>query len=71
VMDARSILSESYGLVEAGLITQDDFKAYTWTNPVSLHMGMNPDYFKGTAIESEAEKLKAQLPKRAAPAARV
>jgi len=38
-MDARSILSESYSLVDAGLITLDDFKSYTWTNPVSLHLG--------------------------------
>jgi len=71
VMDARSILSESYSLVDAGLITLDDFKSYTWTNPAALHLGMNPDYFKGTAIEAEAEKLKAHLPKRAAPPARV
>ena len=61
VMDAKSILSEAYGLVDAGLITQSDFKAFTWTNPVSLHLQMNPDYFKGTVIESEAEKMVAQL----------
>ena len=58
VMDARSILSEAYGLVDAGMLTLDDFEALTWRNPVQLHMGMNPDYFKGTVIESEAEKLK-------------
>ena len=58
VMDARSILSEAYGLVGAGMLTNDDFKALTWTNPVSLHLEMNPDYFKGTVVESEAEKLK-------------
>ena len=60
VMDARSILSEAYGLVDAGMITLDDFEALTWRNPVSLHMGMNPDYFKGTVIEIEAEKLKSK-----------
>ena len=37
VMDAKSILSEAYGLVDAGLITIDDFKAFTWTNPAALH----------------------------------
>ncbi len=61
VMDATSILSEAYGLIGAGLITQDDFKALTWTNPASLHLRMNPDYFKGTVIESEAEKIKAKM----------
>ena len=60
VMDARSILAEAYGLVDAGMLTHDDFRALTWTNPVALHMKMNPDYFKGTVIESEAEALKAQ-----------
>ena len=64
VMDARSILSEAYSLVDAGLLTSDDFSAFTWRNPVALHMGMNPDYFKGTVIESDAEALKAKLPTR-------
>jgi hypothetical protein len=63
VMDARSILAEAYGLVDADMLTHDDFRALTWTNPVSLHMKMNPDYFKGTTVESEAEKLKAEWPK--------
>jgi hypothetical protein len=57
VMDAESILSEAWGLVDAGMLTRDDFKALTWTNPATLHLRANPDYFKGTAIETEAEKL--------------
>ena len=65
VMDARSILSEAYGLADAGMITLDDFEALTWRNPVTLHMGMNPDYFTGTVIESEAEKLKKTASPRA------
>jgi hypothetical protein len=43
------------------LLSNDDFDAFTWRNPVALHMGMNPDYFKGTVVESEAEKLKPLL----------
>jgi hypothetical protein len=65
-MDARSILAEAYGLVDAGMLTNDDFRALTWTNPVSLHMKMNPDYFKGTVIESQAEALKAQWQEKGA-----
>jgi hypothetical protein len=57
VMDATSILAECWGLVENGLITPDDFRALTWSNPVSMHQRMNPDYFKGTVVESAAEKL--------------
>jgi predicted TIM-barrel fold metal-dependent hydrolase len=57
VMDATSILAEAHSLVDAGLITSDDFRAFTWTNPVRLHLRMNPDYFKGTVVESEAARL--------------
>ena len=61
VMDAKSILAEAYGLVDAGLLTLEDFRALTWTNPAWLHLRMNPDYFKGTTVEGEAEKLKAAM----------
>jgi hypothetical protein len=64
VMDATSILAEAWGLVDAELITADDFRAFTFTNPVTLHMGMNPDYFVGTTVEAEAAALRAQLPRR-------
>ena len=61
VMDAGSILSEAYALVGAGLITEADFTALTWTNPASLHVRTNPDYFKGTTVESYAEQLKDKM----------
>jgi predicted TIM-barrel fold metal-dependent hydrolase len=68
VMDATSILAEAWGLVDAELITADDFRAFTFTNPVTLHMGMNPDYFAGTVIEAEAAALRAQpAPRPVAP----
>jgi predicted TIM-barrel fold metal-dependent hydrolase len=63
VMDASTILSEAWSLVEAGLITENDFRDLTFTNPVTLHTRTNPDYFTGTAIEGAVEKL---LPKAAA-----
>jgi hypothetical protein len=68
VIDATTILGEAYGLVDAGLITRDDFRDFTWTNPVSLHLGMNPDYFKGTRVEAEAAKLLPTLKRVATPA---
>ncbi|HEV8021086.1 MAG TPA: amidohydrolase family protein [Candidatus Lustribacter sp.] len=61
VMDAGSILSEAYSLVTAGLLAPADFTALTWTNPASLHLRTNPDYFKGTAVEADAEKLKDKM----------
>ena len=57
VMDAATVLSEAWSLVEAKLITQADFRDLTFVNPAAMHLGMNPDYFKGTAIEAAAASL--------------
>ena len=29
-----------------------------FVNPARLHAGMNPDFFKGTRVEREIDKLK-------------
>lgn len=56
VIDATSILAEAYALVDAGFITAEDFRDLTFTNPAMLHLGMNPDYFKGTVVEADVER---------------
>jgi predicted TIM-barrel fold metal-dependent hydrolase len=57
VPDMTETLAESYELVEDGLITDDDFRDFTFTNMVRLHTALNRDFFKGTVIEAEAGKL--------------
>jgi predicted TIM-barrel fold metal-dependent hydrolase len=57
VMDAKSILSEAWSLVEAKLISEENFRDLTFTNPAMLHLSVNPDYFKGTVLEDNADKL--------------
>jgi len=57
VVDAKSILAEAYALVDAGFITDDDFRDFTFTHPATLHLGMNPDYFKGTTVETAVDRL--------------
>ena len=59
VPDMRECVSEAYELVEHGHLTHEDFEAFMFANPVRLHAGMNPDFFKGTRVEAEVEKLKA------------
>jgi predicted TIM-barrel fold metal-dependent hydrolase len=51
VQDMQSVLAEAYELVERGILTQEDFDDMTFRNPISLHAGQNPDFFKGTAVE--------------------
>ncbi len=56
VADMRDVVEEAYEMVEKGLMTDEDFCDFTFGNPVRLFAGMNPDFFKGTAIESEVAK---------------
>ena len=49
-------LAEAHDLVEEGFLTEEDFRDFTFANMVHLHGGMNPDFFKGTAVEDEAAK---------------
>jgi len=57
VTDMTLVLAEAYEMVEHGVMTKQDFRDFTFTNAVRLHAGMAPDFFKGTAIEGEANKL--------------
>jgi hypothetical protein len=51
------VLKEAYELVEHGAIDLDQFKQFTFDNPVRLHAGMNPDFFKGTRVEAAVDKF--------------
>lgn len=55
--DMRNAAAEAYEMVEEGLITNDDFRDFVFVNPVKLHAGMNPEFFKGTAVERAVDSL--------------
>lgn len=57
VPDMREVAGEAHELVDEGVITEDDFRDFVFTNPVRLWTDMNPNFFKGTVIESHADKL--------------
>ncbi len=57
VTDMTEVLEEAYELVEHGLIDDVEFKDFVFTHSVQLHAGMNPDFFKGTVVEAEVDKL--------------
>ena len=56
VIDATEVLEEAWEMVEDGLITEDNFREFTFTNAVELHAGMDSDFFKGTVVETAAKK---------------
>ncbi len=59
VPDMTEVTEEAYELVEHKVITEDDFRAFVFTNPATLWTGMNPDFFKDTVVEKRVADLMA------------
>lgn len=55
VTDAAKVIEEAYGLVEDGLLTEDDFRDFTYRNPIRLFAGKSRNFFSGTILEKEVE----------------
>ena len=55
--DMRKAAAEAYELVEDGLITEDDFRDFVFTNPVRAKTDLNPDFFRGTRVEDDVARL--------------
>jgi predicted TIM-barrel fold metal-dependent hydrolase len=51
VPDFRDVIPEAFEMMEKGFVTEHDFREFTFVNAARLHMGNNPDFFKGTIIE--------------------
>lgn len=57
VPDMTEVLVEAYEGVEDGIITEEDFHDFVFGNPVRFWTSTNPNFFKGTAIESQVQKF--------------
>ncbi len=57
VPDISEVMEEAYEMLESGLISDDDFRDFTFVNPARLYAGTNPDFYKGTRVESEVAEL--------------
>ena len=51
------VLLESHQLVDQGLISDEDYRDFVFTNPARLHVEMNPHFFDGTPVEQAAKEL--------------
>lgn len=51
VVDFGDVLHEAYEQVERDLMSEEDFKDFVFTNPLTFQTRVNPDFFKGTAVE--------------------
>ena len=52
VRDVSEVVEEAWELVEHGLISKDDFRAFTFENSARFWTTQNPDFFAGTSVES-------------------
>jgi len=57
VADMGEVLEEAYELVDDGVVSEEDFRRFTFTNPVNFWAKGNPDFFKGTVVEQQAAEL--------------
>src|SRR5206468_3342624 len=62
VPDMAAVVPEAYELVEHGLMTDDDFRDFMFANAVRFWGEVNPDFFKGTVVETAAASALAQTP---------
>jgi predicted TIM-barrel fold metal-dependent hydrolase len=57
VPDMAEVVPEAYELVEHGLLNEDDFRDFMFTNAVRFWGEVNPDFFKGTVVEKTAARV--------------
>jgi predicted TIM-barrel fold metal-dependent hydrolase len=57
VEDMGAVVAEAFELVERGVLTETDFQELTFTNPASLFLAQDPEFFVGTAVEAAASAV--------------
>ncbi|MEL7207323.1 MAG: hypothetical protein AAGK32_03665, partial [Actinomycetota bacterium] len=53
VPDVSTVLAEAWELVDDGLLTEEDFEAFTFGNVAELYTGADPDFFAGTVVADQ------------------
>jgi predicted TIM-barrel fold metal-dependent hydrolase len=67
VPDMASVVPSAWSLVTTGLLDEEQFHEYVFSNVVRLHGAMNPRFFEGTAVANAAACLLASEPSLEAP----
>jgi predicted TIM-barrel fold metal-dependent hydrolase len=57
VPDMTEVLGEAWEMVEHEWIDLDDFKKFTFSNPVRFYTGTNPAFFTSTAVEADVDRF--------------
>jgi hypothetical protein len=57
VPDLTDALAAAHRLVDDGVLSEADFKAYVFENPYKLYTEANANFFKGTAVEAKLKNI--------------
>ena len=57
VPDMRKVLAEAWEQVEEGRMDAAQFRAFSFENVARFYTDSHPDFFAGTAVESEVQAL--------------
>ena len=57
VPNMSGILVEAWELVENGILDPKQFRDFSFANAVTLHGGMNPDFYRATAVAAAADEI--------------
>lgn len=60
VPDMSEIVEEAYELVKHGVIDERSLRTFLFDNAIVFWTANNPDFFKGTKVESAAERCRAE-----------
>jgi len=55
VLDMSEVVGEAWGLVKKGLLDEDQFRQFMFSNAVDLQTRLVPDFFDGTVVEAEVQ----------------
>lgn len=69
VTDMTEVLQEAHELVERGLLDDEEFREFVFSNTVELHAGPNPDFFRGTVVQQAVQEQLARPAAHRTPAA--
>jgi predicted TIM-barrel fold metal-dependent hydrolase len=61
VPEMAEAAEEAHELVDDGVITEEDFRAMVWLDPVRFWTSTNKDFFKGTVVESAAARAISEI----------
>ncbi len=57
VVDHGKVVPDAHGLIEKGVLDEEQFREFTFVHSAEMLLKANPGFFEGTALEKDAARL--------------